>query len=269
MFVSMRNLLESKLRFLFWLILFFGLLIFIPITLQNDFNGIAKGMGVIVIMLLFVALSVWRHQTLKKKAKAAPVHLNANDRFWLNQHLFFYKCLSTSDRMVFENRLGLFLSNVEFRAERKELLDKSAYLYVASSVVMSFWPFHFMDYQKISAVVLNDSQGEGLLIEPDVERPLMNKKYFIKASLPMFRAVFEKVHFSENEVTNLKSFLEDGLVSSESFPSIASSQIRNKWFELVEFSNGNECYDEMYAALQENKLRFLTRYPGLSARMGV
>ncbi len=141
-------------RFLPWIVLFFILLICVPFLVQNGNTGAAKLIGFIVVAGVAIALSVWRQQTKKLMEKKARIALNANDRFWLERHIPFYKRLNRSDRIVFEDRIGLFLAEVHVTEVDKPVADKESCLYVASSAVYAYWGLPFWNYGNLREVLV-------------------------------------------------------------------------------------------------------------------
>jgi hypothetical protein len=161
--------------------------------------------------------------------------------------------------------LGLFFANVEFRAERKELLDKSAYLYVASSVVMSFWPLHFKDYQKIIVVTLHESLDKIMTVHPEeVDSSL---KYKVDVSMSHLTMFFKQPRISEEEIVQLKLFLKGESVSPVSFASIVCPEWIIVLAQLVDFSGGNEFFLELQDEYQKNKKDFTIRYPEFTGKI--
>jgi Mlc titration factor MtfA (ptsG expression regulator) len=144
---------KSK-RFIPWIVLFFILLICVPLLVQKGNTGAAKLVGFIVVAGVSIALWIWRKQTVALMEKKARIALNANDRFWLERHIPFYKNLNKSDRKIFEDRVGLFLAEVHVTEVDKDVADKETCLYVASSAVFSYWGLPFWNYGKLREVLV-------------------------------------------------------------------------------------------------------------------
>jgi MtfA peptidase len=143
-----------KKRFLPWIVLFFILLICVPLLVKSGNVASAKFVGFITVAGVSSALWIWRKQTIRLNARNARVALNLNDRFWLERHIPFYKELSKSNRKVFEDRIGLFLSDVAVTEIDKEIPDKETCLYVASSAVFAYWGLPFWNYGKLREVLV-------------------------------------------------------------------------------------------------------------------
>lgn len=141
-------------RFLPWMVLFLVLLGLIPVLVsKGNING-AKVLGVLTIVGVSVALNVWRIQTRKKHVRAQRIRLNLNDRFWLKEHIHFYNILSKADRRVFEERVGLFLTQVTITEIGQEEVEKSTCLYVAASAVMAYWGLPYWNYADLKEVLV-------------------------------------------------------------------------------------------------------------------
>jgi len=151
-------------RFGSWIFVFVVLLGSIPILIVNGEVGMAKFLGVTTVVSVSIALSIWRKQTKKLSSHKQRVILNLNDRFWLERHIPFYKKLNKSDRTTFEDRIGLFLSEIRVTEINKDLPEKETCLYVASSAVIAFWGLPYWNYGELSEVLVYpenyDESGE-------------------------------------------------------------------------------------------------------------
>ncbi len=151
-------------RFGSWMFVFVVLLGSIPILIVNGDVGMAKFMGVTTVVSVSIALSIWRKQTKKLSSQKQRVILNLNDRFWLERHIPFYKKLNKSERTTFEDRIGLFLSEIRVTEINKDLPEKETCLYVASSAVIAFWGLPYWNYGELSEVLVYpenyDENGE-------------------------------------------------------------------------------------------------------------
>lgn len=146
--------LEGKARFSAWLIVLFVTLLFIPLLLTSDYKVLAKIIGVTIVVLFSVALWYWRTQTVRQIKKQARIKLNLNDRFWLNEHIPYYKSLSKSNKIIFEDRLGLFLAEIRITEIGKEMPEKETCLYVASSAIIAFWGLPYWNYGELTEVLV-------------------------------------------------------------------------------------------------------------------
>lgn len=141
-------------RFTPWIILFILLLGSIPFLIQNEEVGLAKFVGVLTIVGVTVALMIWRNQTKSMPEKKNRIHLNMNDRFWLEANIPFYKKLKKSDRLIFEDRVGLFLVDIKITETDKEFPTQDTCFYVASSAVIAYWGLPYWNYGDLTEVLV-------------------------------------------------------------------------------------------------------------------
>lgn len=130
-------------RFFWWILLFFVLLVAIPVLAYVNQLLLAKVTGIITVVMLSIALWVWKKQSAQLHGTKNRVKLNLNDRFWLNQNCPFYAALSKEDKIVFTDRMGLFLGNTLIQKDQNLQLTKEDYFIVAASYVMSKWNSSF------------------------------------------------------------------------------------------------------------------------------
>ena len=129
----------SKYRFVFWIALFSILLSIIPILFLNGFALMGKFFGIILIVSLSFALSIWRKQTLKQISYKQRVRLNTNDRFWLKTNVPFYRGLNAADKSVFEDRLGLILANAEILDQNGHVPDRTEAISLCALAAIFLW----------------------------------------------------------------------------------------------------------------------------------
>lgn len=126
-------------RFFWWILLFFILLVLIPVFATIGQLFLAKIVGIFTVLTLSIALWVWKNQSAKLSGVKNRIILNLNDRFWLNQNCPFYASLSNQDKIVFVDRIGLFLGNKAILHDQEIQLAKEDYIAIASSHVISNW----------------------------------------------------------------------------------------------------------------------------------
>ena len=126
-------------RFFWWILLFFILLVFIPVFAIIGQLVLAKIVGVCTVLTLSIALWIWKNQSAKLSGVKNRIKLNLNDRFWLNQNCPFYASLSSQDKVVFADRIGLFLGSKAIFHHQEIQLVKEDYIAIASSHVISSW----------------------------------------------------------------------------------------------------------------------------------
>lgn len=99
-------------KFLFPIVVFTLLLFAIPFLLAFDFYSVAKIFGILVVILFSFSIRFWLHRTRKEFNPRERVRLNLNDRYWMRNELENYSKLSIEDQKAYEDRIGIFLSNV-------------------------------------------------------------------------------------------------------------------------------------------------------------
>ncbi len=150
----------GKFRFVFWVILFSVLLSVIPILFLNGLPEIGKIFGVILIVSLSVALWIWRKQTIRQIVYKQRVRLNTNDRFWLNANVSFYKDLNPKEKMVFEDRLGLILSNVQITYKDGNLPDRVEAISLSALAAIFLWDLPLFVFENSHWIITQDKNVE-------------------------------------------------------------------------------------------------------------
>jgi hypothetical protein len=110
----MTNGLLNNYRFSFWLPLFAGLLILIPISIWLGLIGLAKTLGVSVLLLLIFAMRKWFALARLQNNRVARIELTTNDLFILKQINPSFSNWSGSDQRILIDQVGLFLAEVRF-----------------------------------------------------------------------------------------------------------------------------------------------------------
>jgi len=129
-------------RFYGWLLLFFVLLITIPLLLVIGWIVPAKILGVLTVLMLSFSVRIWLYRTKKQYDPKERVRLNLNDRFWMKREFQFYNQLSSKDRVAFEDRLGIFLSRVPVCYSSGELVkDRTSAIRIATHVLLKYQNF--------------------------------------------------------------------------------------------------------------------------------
>ena len=129
----------KKSRFTAWITVFILLLIFIPVLLTSSFVLLAKILGITLVVLVSIALWIWRTQSVRGLVKTSRIRMTINEKFWLDHHIPFYHDLSKSEQRIFEDRIGLFLAEIKITQIGKEVPEKEVCLYVSSSAIIAFW----------------------------------------------------------------------------------------------------------------------------------
>jgi Mlc titration factor MtfA (ptsG expression regulator) len=140
--------------FLPWIILFFVILGSIPIILHYKGYTSARIVGVLVVVSIIAALWFWRINTRRKSPRNERVVLSVNDKHWMKEYISFYKRLKKSDKVVFEDRVGIFLADVQITEIGKDQPEKETALYVAASAVIAFWGLPYYNYGDLREVLV-------------------------------------------------------------------------------------------------------------------
>ncbi len=146
----------SNRKFLYWLVVFFTLLMSVTILLIYGQLFLAKLIGVSIVIVLIVALRIWTYSSKKKNQQLKLVSINLNHKYWLKENCNFYKHLNISDKIVFENRIGLLLSKVGL-VDNDNAISFETYLMVMSYCTICFWDVPFWDLGSINCFKNNSS----------------------------------------------------------------------------------------------------------------
>lgn len=119
---------DSSYYFIYWLTVIFTLLFLVPIFLFLNQIVLAKLFGFSSLIIVSLALLFWKSVSRKRNQVKNRIVLNANDRFWLQKNISFYNKLTSEDRQVIENRIGLFLVQTEVTSK---IDDKYQLIYLA------------------------------------------------------------------------------------------------------------------------------------------
>jgi hypothetical protein len=233
--------LEGKARFSAWLIVLFITLLCIPLLLNSDHKVLAKIVGVSIVVLFSVALWYWRTQTLRKIKMQARIKLNLNDRFWLNEHIPYYKVLSKSNKTIFEDRLGLFLTEIRIKEIGKEMPEKETCLYVASSAIIAFWGLPYWNYGELTEVFVypkdlnelnetHDNNGSG---QVNIHHGgLIDSTMFL--SLDSLIQGFKKLDGQNVGIHEFSHLMDKNDDTIDGVPGLFSIENQKLWNELIE-----------------------------------
>lgn len=234
------NFLEKKSRFMAWLIIFLILLMFIPVLIMIDLAFLAKCFGFIVIILVSVALFRWRTQTARQIRKSSRVKMTLNERFWLDRHIHFYHLLSKTDKIIFEDRIGLFLAEIKITEIGKKIPEKDVCLYVASSAIIAYWGLPYWNYGELVEVLVypdnftmeNQIDSKGNIEGKVFQGGLMDSTMIL--SLPAlindFKLSKDRKNVGIHEFSHLLD-KDDGIMDG-SLPLFNNEQ-GVKWFDLL------------------------------------
>jgi|688.fasta_scaffold112777_1 hypothetical protein len=159
----MKNTLKTL---LYWVLLFFILLIGIYILISYQYIVIAKFTGVLIVVFFISALKIWTTNSKKKNLKLKKTQLNLNHRYWLSKNCPFYYSLNSTDKVVFEDRIGLLLSKIGVIDFEKEV-STEMYLSIMAFCTITNWNFPFWDLgtihyfsNNLDKTILNESRIE-------------------------------------------------------------------------------------------------------------
>ncbi len=102
-------------RFSFWIPLFAGLLILVPIFIWSGFISLAKIDGFVVLLLLLVAMRKWFALAKTNNNRVERIQLSANDLFLLQQIIPAFKKWSVAEQRILIDQIGLFLAEAQFK----------------------------------------------------------------------------------------------------------------------------------------------------------
>jgi hypothetical protein len=206
-------------RFIFWIILFFLLLGIIPILIQNDYISIAKLAGILTLITIIVALWYWRIQTRKKSYRNQRIQISINDRYWLSEHIVFYKNLSKADKEIFEDRVGIFIADVPILSNKQ--IEREDYFYVASSAVIAFWGLPYWDYNRIQIEIVESSDFDSVALKE------------VRICIQTLMDFYQK---DDSEQSLNFNYLEELNDNKESMSSLIGQKHREFWYPLVDLS---------------------------------
>lgn len=234
------NYLKNKGRFIVWIATFLALLVLVAVLTKTGFRGTAKTVGIIVLVTIVVALWVWRIQTKSKAERTARIKMNVNDKHWLKEHIGFYADLNKKDKKVFQDRIGIFLSDIRITEVDKEVAEKETCYYVASAAIIAFWGLPYWNYGDLTEVLVypsnfdmnNELNKRGLVSGKVHHGGLLDSTMIL--SLPALKRGFsnqtDKKNVGVHEFAHLID-KEDG--SIDGVPFMVPANERLHWVELV------------------------------------
>jgi MtfA peptidase len=232
--------LANKAKFYAWILVLFVLLLFIPVLLKAGNGAGAKWTGLIFVCTACVYLWRLRTRSVRRILKAARIRMTKNEQFWLNKKIAFYRELTASDKIVFEDRIGLFLAEIKIKEIGKPMPDKEVCLLVASSAIIAYWGLPYWNYGELSEVLVypnnytEDKQldARGTIQGSVFHGGLMNSTMIL--SLPALRAGFANskdgrnvgIHEFAHQLDKDDGAMDGSLVGF-------SPKQDNGWYELV------------------------------------
>lgn len=238
---------KAKFNFGIWIFIFFILLLSIPLFIHFGQVKAAKTFGIVVAFTSVFAIRRWMY--LSKKPEKTFISLN--DKFWLKEHIDFYQKLSKGDKVIFEDRVALFLTDIIVTEIGKEVPEKSTCLYVASSAVITFWGLPYWNYGRLSEVLVypenfnddNTLNDQGVVLGKVHQGGLMDTTMIL--SLPALVAGYKNSKDKHNVgIHEFAHLIDKASGYIDGVPAGMDLEDRKDWVQL--------CKEEMQAILKGN-----------------
>ena len=169
-------------KFVGWILLFFLLLIAIPLLLVLGWVVPAKILGVLTVLALSFSVRYWLYRTKKEFDPKERIRINLNDRFWMKKEFIFYNEMSQANKKIFEDRIGIILSKVPMCLSSGELItDRSLALRLAAHLLNGTQEPEMFMLQLPAAVILeSDSWDERIHLLRNQENVCLVSKGTLK-----------------------------------------------------------------------------------------
>lgn len=131
-------------RFSFWIPLFAGLLILVPVFIWSGFISLAKIDGFAVLLLLLVAMRKWFSLARTNNNRVERIQLSANDLFLLQQIIPSFKNWPAAEQRILVDQIGLFLAEVQF----KGTWTSKAQFTIGVAVALATWDHGYINKQQ-------------------------------------------------------------------------------------------------------------------------
>ncbi len=168
-------------RFLPLLIPIILLLITIPCLLIFGVVIPAKILGVLLILLTWVALRIWLRSAIRKKLSGDAVKFNVNHRYFLNEISPVYRSLSKGEQKLLEKRMGKLISELQFDDTTRAELNQEDLLSYALLQILSVYNDAFKSLKGLM-IVFDVTNNTGSLSVLEGKYVLLNPE-FLKATL--------------------------------------------------------------------------------------
>ncbi len=228
---------KSKFKFGVWIPLFLVLLLCIPALMHFQQPKAAKFLGVVIAFTSVIAIRRWIHL-----AKKTPkVFINLNDKYWLKENIAFYQELTKGEKVIFEDRVALFLTEIILTEIGKEVPEKSTCLYVASSAVITFWGLPYWNYGRLSEVLVypqnfnddNSLSDQGHVLGKVHQGGLMDTTMIL--SLPALIAGFKNTNDKHNVgIHEFAHLIDKASGTVNGIPQGMNPEDRKHWIQLCE-----------------------------------
>jgi MtfA peptidase len=227
-------------RFTGWIFLFFMLLFAIVVLIDAKAVTIAKTLGFFLVVAIVGALWYWRIDSRRRSDRNERIRINTNDKFWLERNIPFYAKLVNKDKRIFEDRIGIFLADVQITEVDKEVAEKETCFYVAASAVIAFWGLPYWNYGDLREVLVYPSNFDmdnslnklGMVQGKVYHGGLMNNTMIL--SLPALISGFQIANDKKNVgVHEFAHLLDKSDGSIDGIPPMLGEEDRKIWIELV------------------------------------
>ncbi len=131
-------------RFSFWIPLFAGLLILVPVFIWSGFISLAKIDGFAVLLLLLVAMRKWFSLARTNNNRVERIQLSANDLFLLQQIIPSFKNWPAAEQRILVDQIGLFLAEVQFKGS----WTSKAQFTIGVAVALATWDHGYINKQQ-------------------------------------------------------------------------------------------------------------------------
>ena len=131
-------------RFSFWIPLFAGLLILVPVFIWSGFISLAKIDGFAALLLLLVAMRKWFSLARTNNNRVERIQLSANDLFLLQQIIPSFKNWPAAEQRILVDQIGLFLAEVQF----KGTWTSKAQFTIGVAVALATWDHGYINKQQ-------------------------------------------------------------------------------------------------------------------------
>ena len=158
-------------RFYFWIPLFAGLLILIPIFIWSGFISLAKIDGFVVLILLLLAMRNWFALARTNNNRVARVQLSTNDLFLLRQIIPSFNNWPSSEQRILTDQIGLCLAEVQF----KGTWTSKAQFVIALAVALATWDSGYINKQEwVFCALDNDTYSIAHAPESILQAPVFS-----------------------------------------------------------------------------------------------
>ncbi len=241
--------------------------------------------GILTVVTLSYALWFWKNQTIRKINRKSRIRINLNDKFWLNEHIPFYRNLSKKDKVIFEDRIGLFLAEIAISEVDKKVPDKSTCFYVACSAVITFWGLPYWNYGELTEVIIypenfnqqNEIIKHGMIQGKIHQGGLMDSTMIL--SLPALISGFNVLDGQNVGIHEFSHLLDKQDNEIDGLPFMFDEGNRKVWTQFVEielkkkdhpskidkyaFTNDEEFFAVVMETYRELPNRLNKKYPEL------